>query len=178
MSKPNETLVIGSEQIMPVTLEPMKAVDRIPVIDIFNFYIENSFAAYLDHKVSYDFFSILLKAAEGYPAIVARHEIDEIVGFGMLRAYHPFPVFSKTAEISYFIKSEWTGKGVGELMLTHLIRKAEGKGITSLLASISSLNTPSISFHKKNGFIECGRFKKIGEKNGQIFDVVYMQKML
>ena len=163
---------------MPITLEPMTAADRMPVIDIFNFYIENSFAAYLDRKVPYDFFDIFLKAGEGYSAIVAKNETGEVVGFGMLRAYHPFPVFSKTAEISYFIKPEWTGKGVGDLMLTHLIRKAEGKGITSLLASISSLNTPSISFHKKNGFMECGRFKKIGEKKGLVFDVVYMQKML
>ena len=163
---------------MPITLEPMTADDRKPVIDIFNFYIENSFAAYLDRKVSYDFFDILLKAGEGYPAIVAKNETGEVVGFGMLRAYHPFSVFSKTAEISYFIKPEWTGKGLGDLMLAHLIQKAGGKDITSLLASISSLNTPSIRFHKKNGFMECGRFEKIGEKKGQVFDVVYMQKML
>jgi L-amino acid N-acyltransferase YncA len=163
---------------LPITLEPMTAADRLPVIDIFNFYIENSFAAYLEHKVSYDFFDILLKAGEGYAAIVAKNETGRVLGFGMLRAYHPFPVFSKTAEISYFIKPEWTGKGVGDLMLTHLIRQAEGKGITSLLASIASLNTTSIRFHQKNGFLECGRFKKIGEKKGLLFDVVYMQKML
>ncbi len=163
---------------MPITLEPMTAADRVPVIDIFNFYIENSFAAYLDRKVPYDFFDNLLKAGEGYAAIVAKNETGEVLGFGMLRAYHPFPVFSKTAEISYFIKPEWTGKGVGDLMLTHLIRKAEEKGITSLLASISSLNIPSIRFHKKNGFMGCGRFKKIGEKKGLLFDVVYLQKML
>lgn len=163
---------------MPITLEPMTAADRVPVVDIFNFYIENSFAAYLDRKVPYNFFDNLLKAGESHSAIVAKNGTGKVVGFGMLRAYHPFPVFSKAAEISYFIKPEWTGKGVGGLMLTHLIRKGEEKSITSLLASISSLNTPSIRFHGKNGFRECGRFKKIGEKKGRLFDVVYMQKML
>jgi L-amino acid N-acyltransferase YncA len=163
---------------MPIILEPMKTTDRRPVIDIFNFYIENSFAAYLDRQVSYNFFDFFLKAGEGYPSIVAKNETGNVVGFGMLRAYHPFPVFSKTAEISYFIKPGWTGKGVGHLMLIHLIQKAEENNITSLLASISSLNTPSISFHKKNGFMECGVFKKVGEKNGLVFDVVYMQKIL
>lgn len=163
---------------MPLTLKPMTGADRSPVIDIFNYYIENSFAAYPDRRVPYEFFDILLKAAEGYPAVVAKDKQETVVGFGMLRAYHPFPVFSKTAEISYFIKPEWTGKGVGNLMLSHLIRKAEERGITSLLAGIASLNDPSIKFHKKNGFIECGRFKKIGEKKGHVFDVVYMQKTL
>ncbi|MEW6616706.1 MAG: hypothetical protein AB1401_14730 [Thermodesulfobacteriota bacterium] len=35
-----------------------------------------------------------------------------------------------------------------------------------------------MNFHKKNGFIECGRFKNICKKKNKIFDVVYMQKML
>ena len=163
---------------MPVNLEPMTAVDRNPVIDIFNYYIENSFAAYPDHKVSYDFFDHLLKAGESYPAIVVKDGKGTVVGFGMLRAFHSLPVFSKTAEISYFIKPDWVGKGLGKKMLEHLIHKAEEKGITSILASISSLNIQSIGFHKNNGFRECGRFKKIGRKKGQAFDVVYMQKML
>jgi L-amino acid N-acyltransferase YncA len=169
---------ITREVITPMQLKPMTNMDRIPVIDIFNYYIENSFAAYPDQKVSYKFFDILLKAGEEYPAIVAKEDTGEVVGFGMLRAYHPFPAFSKTSEISYFIKPEYTRQGVGHRILTHLIHKAEEKGISSILASISSLNEPSIRFHKRNGFIECGRFTKIGQKKGLFFDVVYMQKML
>jgi len=161
-----------------ILLEPLSPTDRKPVIDIFNYYIENSFAAYPEHKVSYDFFDLLLKMSEGYPAMVVKDENREVVGFGMLHAYHPLPVFSKTAEISYFIKPDWINKGIGERILRHLTQKAEEKGITSLLASISSLNKLSLHFHKKNGFKECGRFEKIAEKKGQVFDVVYMQKKL
>jgi len=52
------------------------------------------------------------------------------------------------------------------------------KGITNILANISSLNSRSIDFHKKNGFVECGRFKNVGRKKEQLFDTVSMQKML
>ncbi len=169
---------LSREKILALILKSMTIAHGIAVIDIFNYYIENSFAAYPDRKVSYSFFDILLRAAEEYPALVVEDEQDKIIGFGMLRAYHAFPVFSKTAEISYFIKPEWTRKGVGDLLLTSLIEKAEPKGINSILASIASLNEPSIHFHKKYGFIECGRFRKVGEKKGQVFDVVYMQKIL
>jgi phosphinothricin acetyltransferase len=161
-----------------ILLEPLSPADRKPVIDIVNYYIENSFAAYPEHKVSYDFFDLLLKMTEGYPALVVKEERMEVVGFGMLHAYHPLPVFSKTAEISYVIKPDWINKGIGKRILKHLTQKAEEKGITSLLASISSLHKLSIHFHKKNGFRECGRFEKIGEKKGQVFDVIYMQKNL
>jgi L-amino acid N-acyltransferase YncA len=113
-----------------------------------------------------------------YPAIVAQDEKGDIFGFGMLRAYNPLPTFSQTAEVTYFIRPEFTGKGIGKIMLDHLVREGKKKGLTSILASISSLNEGSINFHIKNGFVECGRFKNICHKKDQIFDVVYMQKML
>ena len=163
---------------MKINLQPLTPENRKEVIDIFNYYVENSFAAYPENKVPYEFFEKLLKMYEGYPAIIAADENGEIVGFGMLRAYHSSPTLAGAAEITYFIKPDFTGKGIGTMMLDYLCHKAHEKNITSILASISSLNEASISFHKKNGFIECGRFKKVGRKKGKIFDVIYMQKML
>jgi phosphinothricin acetyltransferase len=51
-------------------------------------------------------------------------------------------------------------------------------GLNSILASVSSLNEASMIFHLRHGFVECGRFRNIGWKQGQAFDVVYYQKML
>ena len=163
---------------MEIKLVPIREEHQQEVIDIFNHYVENSFAAYPENKVPYEFFETFLQMCDGYPAVAAQDDNGDILGFGMLRAYHPFPVFSQTAEITYFIKPEFTGKGVGRLMLDHLEREGKQRGITSILASISSLNKGSIDFHEKNGFVECGRFNSIGKKRGKIFDVVYMQKML
>lgn len=47
---------------MDMRFEKLDEAHRVPVIDIFNHYIENSFAAYLEQKVSYDFFSMILGA--------------------------------------------------------------------------------------------------------------------
>jgi len=96
----------------------------------------------------------------------------------MLRAYNPFTTFSQTAEITYFIKPGYTGRGIGKKILNCLLAKAREKGNISIIASISSLNAGSINFHKKNGFVECGRLREIDNKRGKTFDVVYMQKML
>ena len=63
-------------------------------------------------------------------------------------------------------------------MLKRLISDARKMKIKTLLASISSRNKESIAFHKKHGFIECGRFKDIGRKRGKLFDVVWMQKVI
>lgn len=163
---------------MNVKLEPITKDKQKETMDIFNYYVENSFAAYPENKFPYVFFEKLLKMCDGYPAIVAQDENGNILGFGMLRVYNPLPTFSQTAEITYFVKPELTGKGIGKIMLDHLVQEGKKKNLTSILASISSLNNGSINFHKKNGFVECGRFKNVCKKKDKIFDVVYMQKTL
>jgi L-amino acid N-acyltransferase YncA len=163
---------------MDIKVRPLTRQYQKDVIDIFNYYIENSFAAYPENRVPYDFFEILLRMCDGYPAIIAEDENGNILGFGMLRAYNPLPTFSQTAEISYFLKAGLTGKGIGKTIFDSLVQEGRKKGITSILANISSLNEGSLNFHKKNGFTECGRFKNICKKNGKQFDIIYTQKIL
>lgn len=158
------------------TIREMKKEDRVSVIDIFNYYVEHSFAAYPEGKIPYEFYDIFMKS-EGYPRIVIENE-DGVVGFAMLRPHSPIPAFRGTAEISYFIKPDMTGRGLGARMLRHLLNEAGVKGIRSILAGISSLNEGSLRFHSKHGFKECGRFNGIGLKKGHYFDVVWMQLAL
>ena len=163
---------------MEIHLERPVEEDRKAVIDILNFYIENTAAEYPDKKVPYDFFDLFLNIAMIYPVVVAKDEGGQVIGFGMLRAYNPLPAFVRTAESSYFIKPEYTHQGIGSQMLEALIQGARAIGITTILVSVSSLNDICINFHKKHGFAECGRFQKIGAKMGQTFDVVWLQKNL
>lgn len=158
-------------------LRPMEERDAQTVMDIFNHYVENSFAAYPQDRLPHQFFGVMQASFNGFPHAVVTWG-DEVVGFGGLRAYNPMPVFKKTAEISYFIKPGHTAKGLGAILLGHLIEGARQMGIESILASISSLNETSLKFHKKHGFAQCGEFKRIGYKNETYFDVVYMQKFI
>lgn len=159
-----------------IKLRGMSPDDRGSVIDIFNHYIENSFAAFPENKVGYEFYDMFLNMTKGYPTVVVTNDKDEVLGFGFLRCYNPMPAFRKTAEITYFIKPEHTGKGIGKVMFEFLCDGARKMNISCILACISSLNEGSIRFHKNNGFKECGCFVDIGSKKGCNFDVVWMQK--
>lgn len=163
---------------MKCEFSPISPEDREAVIDTFNHYIENSFAAYPETRVHYEFFDFFLQAISGYPNAVVRDEDKNFLGFCMLRPHSPMPTFSGTAEISYFIRPEYTGKRIGSMMLEYLISGAKEKGLHCILASISSLNEGSIHFHIQQGFSECGRFREAGKKNGKFFDTVWMQKLL
>jgi phosphinothricin acetyltransferase len=157
---------------------PITNADGKEIIDLFNYYIGNSYAAYPEQKVPYGFFSLFLEAAKNYPSVVAHPENGPLAGFGLLRPHNPMQAFRHSAEITYFVQPELTGKGLGTQMLAHLERAGKEMGITTLLASISSLNEGSIRFHERHGFIGCGRFARVGIKNGIVFDTVWMQKFL
>ncbi|MHC1755558.1 MAG: N-acetyltransferase family protein [Methanosarcina sp.] len=163
---------------MEYKFAPISPEDREAVIDTFNYYIEHGFAAYPENKVPYEFFGFFLQAISGYPNAVVKDENKTFLGFCMLRPHSPMPTFSGTAEISYFIRPECTGKGIGSIMLEYLLSGAREKGLHCILASISSLNEGSIRFHSQHGFFECGRFREAGKKNGKFFDTVWMQKLL
>lgn len=163
---------------MNTTLYPIQECDRLPLIGIFNHYIENSMAAYLEQPLPPSYFDVLMKLCEGYPAYVAKDEAGSVVGFGILRPYHPAPAFAATAEVTYFLHPQATGGGIGKLLLDRLVEEGRARGLKSILASISSANEGSLRFHLKNGFKECGRFVGIGTKRGSRFDVIYCQRFL
>jgi len=153
----------------------MSNEDAADVMSIYNYYIENSFAAYPDQKLPISFFDTLLEMTKDYPAFVIKSD-HETVGFCLLRPYSPFPTFKNTAEISYFIDEKYSGKGLGKKALDKLTDIARKQGITTILASVSSKNAHSLNFHSKNGFTECGRFREIGRKFGEAFDIVWFSK--
>jgi phosphinothricin acetyltransferase len=161
-----------------ITFSPITDAEREAVVDIFNYYIGHSFAAYPEQKVPYEFFTHLREICQNYPSVVARLPDGTFAGFGLLRAHNPVPEFSHTAEITYFIRPDLTGKGLGSMMLARLEAEGKQRGITTILASISSLNEGSIRFHAAHGFSECGRFRAVGRKKGIVFDTVWMQKFI
>jgi phosphinothricin acetyltransferase len=72
--------------------------DRSAVVAIFNYFVQHSFAAYPEQPVGDEFFDRVRKLSEGYPAVSARTDAGEVVGFGFLRAFHPAGTFRRTAE--------------------------------------------------------------------------------
>ena len=163
---------------MEYTLEKMEDKHAFGMLDVFNHYVEHSFAAYPERPLPKETAGLLLKKAEGYPAYVVLDEGRSVAGFGFLHAHQPLPTFRRTAEITYFLRPDACGRGIGSKMLDLLLRDGRERGIAVVLASISGKNEGSVAFHRRHGFVECGRFRNIGVKRGETFDVVWMQKTL
>ena len=149
--------------------------DKRQIVDVFNYHVKNSFAAYPETEVGLGFVDMLRNMSKGFPFLVI--EVDRrVIGFGLMRPYHSYETFKRTGLLTYFLLPEYTGLGWGSELLGTLTQEALARGMDNLLASISSRNEQSLAFHRKHGFVECGRLRDVGVKFGKSFDVVWMQK--
>ncbi|MBP1040202.1 N-acetyltransferase [Vagococcus sp. BWB3-3] len=148
------------------------------VLELFNYYIETTTAAYRAQLVNEDFFSHFCESGDTYCSFAIEAKDGSLVGFCLLEAYIPISTFSKAAEVMYFLHPKYTGKGIGALALNKLEVEAKKRGITRLIADISLENVGSIKFHESNGFVEFGKLANIGEKFGRTFGIIWMQKEL
>jgi len=162
---------------MNYLIRKIKEDDLPSVLKIFNYFTENSMAAYGDEPVGLEFVLGFKEMAVEECFKVIEYD-KEIIGFGLIRKYAKGSTFKATAVLTYFIMPEHTGKGLGTKMLHQFTSSAKEKGIKNLLAHISSENETSLNFHRKHGFTECGRFKSIGVKFEKEFDVVWVQKVI
>ncbi len=150
----NEMLLRYEEGVMDYRLMPVSVENGKAIIDIYNHYVKNSFAAYPENEVPYELFPLFLEMAKGYPFLVARDGSGKVLGFGFLHPHDHMSVFSQVAEIIYSSLQYWSGNWRPDFGLFHGL--GQGKRHYVILASISSLNSGSLAFHKRNGFVECG----------------------
>ena len=161
---------------MPATIRAIRDDDWPSVAAIFNHYVANSLAAYPDHAVEEDFFRLRRQSHPEYPFLVA-DDGERVAGFAYLSPFHPAATLRRSAQLTYFIDPSCTGAGLGTRFLEARLEAGRRMGIVCFLAHISSTNEGSIRFHARHGFSECGRFLEVGEKAGQIFDMVWMQRL-
>jgi phosphinothricin acetyltransferase len=158
-----------------VTIREAQDTDRNEILGIFNHYATTGFAAYPDGPVPPQGFHLLSTGALSF--CVMEYE-TRIIGFGMLKSFFPFPAFRHTGMMTYFIHPEYTSQSLGRQMLNRLTEDARTAGITTILANISSKNDGSVRFHEQNGFTHAGQFHAVGEKFGELFDIIWMEKKI
>ncbi|OGU57226.1 MAG: hypothetical protein A2V66_13900, partial [Ignavibacteria bacterium RBG_13_36_8] len=146
--------------------------DGNKVVDIFNYFVENDFSAFPDKPIGYEYAEMFEKMTTGYPYYVIETDAKEIIGFAWLHPFHHAGTFKRTAEITYFILTDHTRKGLGSKVMSLMLSEAVNIGIDKILARISSKNQKSLDFHFKNGFYQCGCFKAVGKKFNTDFDMI------
>ena len=146
--------------------------------EIYDYYIENSTSTYYTEKITIEELKEFIPFQnKKYKSFLIKAE-NECCGFCYISQYKKRQAYDRTAEISLYLKTEYTGKGIGKIVLDYLERVAKKNGISVLIGIISGDNEYSLKLFEKNGYEKCGHFKQIGEKFNKILDVVTNLKII
>jgi phosphinothricin acetyltransferase len=164
---------------MEIKIRPYQIKDTQAILEIVNYNILNSTALYdyeprtLENQIA--IFDDKLK--KGFPIIVAT-ENETVVGFGYYSEFRFREAYKFTVEHSVYAHPDHIGKGIGKLILEHLIHLAKAQNLHTMIGVIDAENQSSIEFHKKFGFEIAGTIKDSGFKFDRWLHSVFMQKML
>jgi phosphinothricin acetyltransferase len=114
----------------------------------------------------------------GFPYLVA-DAAGTVAGYAYAGPYRPRIAYRHTVEDSVYVNPSLARHGIGRLLLTALIAKAEASGFRQMVAVIGdSRQTASIELHRSLGFSPVGTLTDIGFKQGRWLDTVLMQRPL
>ncbi len=110
--------------------------------------------------------------------ILVAEQGGQVIGYLSLNKWSERKAYDITAEVSFYVKDEHRGRGIGKLLLSTAINMASETELHSLISRITEGNENSIHLHKLNGFDVIGVMKEAGIKFGKLHDVTLMQKFL
>lgn len=162
---------------MKTTIREIQKSDINSLMELLNFYVQHTNNSFASHEYTYNSVMELLNASRHLPKFVVESS-GKVVGFGMAYPFRPENTFSNTVKFTYWIDTEFTGRGIGKKLYIELESSCKLLGVENILVNISSDNVGSIHFHEKHGFIKCGEFKEIGIKFNKKFSMIWMQKQI
>jgi L-amino acid N-acyltransferase YncA len=105
-------------------------------------------------------------AADKYPVFVAEQQ-GRIAGYTSLSPYRPGRMALRhTAEISYYVREDCRGLGVGSGLIAHAIDHCPRLGLKTLFAILLDINPASVRILEKFGFQEWGHLPGVADFDG------------
>lgn len=89
-----------------------------------------------------------------------------LLGWAALSPVSSRCVYGGVGEVSIYISTQSRGKGIGQLLMEHLIEESEKAGFWTLQSGVFPENTGSIKLHEKMGFRYIGKRERIGKIHG------------
>jgi L-amino acid N-acyltransferase YncA len=163
---------------MEIQLVDMTDTDFDLVKEIYDYYILNTTATFHTDKITTaELKEYILIGHPKYKSFLIKQN-DVTYGFCYINRFKDRPAYDRTAEVTIYLKPEFTGRKIGAFVLQELENIALHNGISVLVGIIGGENDTSIRLFEKCGFEKCAHFRKVGEKFNRVLDMVAYQKIL
>jgi len=103
----------------------------------------------------------------------------EVAGYAYASPWRPKPAYRYTVENTVYVAPEWTGIGLGRLLLDELLAQCAQVGVRQMIAVLADTGDPtSAALHYACGFVEAGRLRAVGRKHDRWIDTLLLQRDL
>eukprot|EP00052_Salpingoeca_macrocollata_P011932 m.92130 g.92130 ORF g.92130 m.92130 type:complete len:187 (+) comp18266_c0_seq1:1164-1724(+) len=154
-------LLRGKLTAEDVVFTPMTESHAEEVLRIFQECIDGGNCSFAASAGSWPDF-ITSRRAEHCFVAALKAEPDRIVGWYSLKSFSTKAFYHGVCEVSVYIQPSLQGRGLGHVLLAHLIQRSEQHQIWTLTALIFTDNAASIVLHEKHGFRRVGVHQKLG----------------
>lgn len=161
---------------MKITFDKITMEKLHEVKAIYDWYIENATATFHTEPITPEQLQEFIFINHPLYKSYLIYGDDILAGYCFLTYHKKRPAYDRTAEISIYLKPEFSGKGIGKAALRYLEDVAKEVGLKNLVGVITGDNLSSMALFEKAGFVKCAHFKNVGEKFGKVLDVVAYQK--
>lgn len=149
--------------------------DLKEIVDIYNYYIENTAITFDRTPFTIDDFKQKIASIyKKYPFIIFK-ENNEILGFAYGSSWRAKPSYKHTAESTIYLKKGVLGKGIGTKLYTELLQQLKKQKFHTIIGGLTLPNDASIMLHEKLGFKKVAQFNEVGRKFDQWHDVAFWQ---
>lgn len=107
-----------------------------------------------------------------------RDDRDAVIGWASLSPFQVRAGYRFTVENSIYVAQAHQRRGVGQMLLADVIRRARETGYHSIIATIAADQPASLNLHARAGFVPAGTIREVGWKFGRWLDVTSMQLFL
>ncbi len=163
---------------MKLTFRNVEEKDWETIKEIYDWYAVNSIVTFHTEPVSINILREYVFIDHPRYRSFMIYDGDELAGYTYFTFYKKRPAYDRSAELAIYLKPDYCGKGIGSEIIPFMEEEARKAGLKNILAVVTKGNDASVALFDKFGFERCAYFKNIGEKLGQILDVIGYQKEL
>lgn len=161
-----------------ISLRVARKEDAEGILAIYSPFVKNTTTSF-EYEVSeaVDYMQKMEELMITYPWLVAEAD-GMIVGYTYASKHRDRIAYQWSAESSIYIHADYIGQGLASTLYNALFDILAAQNLVNLYAGIAQPNEESTMFHVKMGFTPVGVYKKVGYKNGNWIDVVWLHRTL
>ena len=143
------------------------------------------YAQYIDTPITFEcsipteneFEKRIANITEEYPYLVCEEE-GKIFGYAYAHRHMEREAYQWNAELSIYIDSNFTSKGVGKILYLTLMELLKLQGIKTVYGCVTVPNEKSEKLHTTLGFKQIGTYHNTGYKCNKWHDVSWFEKAI